>query len=42
MKNIFVNATAATEGGALTILNQFLNSIPKYSSTNHKYYVFVL
>lgn len=39
-KIVFVNATAATEGGALTILKQFLEGISKYSSNNIIYYVF--
>lgn len=37
---IFVNDVAATEGGALTILRQFLSSIQKYSPDNFTYYVF--
>lgn len=37
---IFVNDTAATEGGALTILRQFLSNISKYSPENFIYYVF--
>jgi len=37
---IFVNATAATEGGALTILKQFLEGISVYSNKNIFYYVF--
>jgi glycosyltransferase involved in cell wall biosynthesis len=39
-KIIFVNATAATEGGALTILKQFLEEISIYSNKNIYYYVF--
>lgn len=42
-KIIFVNATAATEGGALTILKQFLEGISIYSEYSEKnlyYYVF--
>ena len=39
-KIVFVNATAATEGGALTILKQFLDSISKYSKKNIYYYIF--
>jgi glycosyltransferase involved in cell wall biosynthesis len=39
-KIIFVNDTAATEGGALTILKQFLDSIKLYSSKDYLYYVF--
>ena len=39
-KIIFVNATAATEGGALTILKQFLEGISIYSNKNIYYYVF--
>jgi len=31
-KIIFVNDTAATEGGVLTILKQFLDSIKLYSN----------
>ena len=38
-KIIFVNATAATEGGALTILKQFLEGIPMYSKKNELYYL---
>lgn len=37
---IFVNVTAATEGGALTILRQFLEGISTYSSNNIIYYIF--
>jgi len=40
MKRIFVNATAATEGGALTILRQFLDGINLYSNKDYLYYVF--
>lgn len=40
MKNIFVNATAATEGGILTILNQFISSVGKYNINGYKYFVF--
>jgi len=36
---IFVNATAATEGGALTILKQFLEGITIYSNKNIYYYI---
>jgi glycosyltransferase involved in cell wall biosynthesis len=39
-KTVFVNATAATEGGALTILKQFLKGISKYSNKNNLYYIF--
>ena len=39
-KIIFVNATAATEGGALTILKQFLKGISTYSNNNIYYYIF--
>jgi len=39
-KIVFVNATAATEGGALTILKQFLEGIATYSNKNIYYYVF--
>lgn len=39
-KIIFINATAATEGGALTILKQFLEGISTYSCNNIIYYVF--
>lgn len=39
-KIVFVNATAATEGGALTILKQFLKRISEYSNKNMYYYVF--
>lgn len=39
-KIIFVNATAATKGGALTILNQFLEKISIYSNENVYYCIF--
>ncbi|GAI52004.1 unnamed protein product, partial [marine sediment metagenome] len=39
-KIIFINATAATEGGALTILRQFLEGISKYSNKDLYYYIF--
>ena len=39
-KIIFVNATAAIEGGALTILKQFLEEIATYSNKNMYYYIF--
>ena len=39
-KIIFINATAATEGGALTILKQFLEGISIYSNKNIYYYIF--
>ena len=39
-KIIFVNATAATEGGALTILEQFLDNIFLYSKSTYIYYIF--
>ena len=39
-KIIFVNATAASEGGALTILKQFLEGISIYSNKNMYYYIF--
>jgi len=39
-KTIFINATAATEGGALTILKQFLEEIPICSNKNMYYYIF--
>jgi glycosyltransferase involved in cell wall biosynthesis len=39
-KIIFVNATAATEGGALTILKQFLGGIATYSNKNIYYCIF--
>lgn len=39
-KIIFVNATAATEGGALTIFKQFLEGISIYSNKNIYYYIF--
>lgn len=39
MKNIFVNDIAAKSGGALTVLNEFVNSIARYDQENH-YYVF--
>lgn len=37
---VLVNATAATEGGALTILKQFLEGISIYSKKNINYYIF--
>jgi len=40
IKTIFVNATATTEGGALTILRQFLEGIATYSNKNMYYYIF--
>ena len=39
-KIVLVNATAATEGGALTILKQFLGVISIYSNENIYYYIF--
>jgi len=39
-KIIFVNATAATEGGALTVLKQFIEGISIYSNKNIYYYIF--
>ncbi len=39
-KIVFVNATAATESGALTILKQFLEGISIYFNKNIYYYVF--
>jgi len=39
-KTIFINDTAATESGALTILKQFLDSINLYSQKDYLYYVF--
>jgi len=39
-KTIFINDTAATEGGALAILKQFLDSINLYSQKDYLYYVF--
>ena len=39
-KIIFVNATAASEGGALTILRQFLEGSATYSNKNIYYYIF--
>ena len=39
-KIVFVNATAATEGGALTIIKQFLEGIATHSDKNIFYYVF--
>ena len=39
-KVIFINATAATEGGALVILKQFLEGISIYSNKNIYYYIF--
>ena len=39
-KIVFVNATAATEGGALIILKQFLEGIPEFSNKDELYYLF--
>ena len=39
-KIVFVNVTAATKSGALTILKQFLESISLYSNKNIYYYIF--
>ncbi|MBE3128185.1 MAG: glycosyltransferase [Actinobacteria bacterium] len=39
-KIVFVNATAAIEGGALIILKQFLEGIPEYSKKDKLYYLF--
>jgi len=39
-KIVFVNATAATEGGALIILKLFLEGIPEYSNKDELYYLF--
>jgi len=39
-KIVFVNATAAIKGGALTILKQFLEGIPEYSNKEELYYLF--
>jgi len=39
-KIVFVNATAAIKGGALTILEQFLEGISIYFNENIYYYVF--
>ena len=39
-KTVFVNATAAIEGGALTILKQFLEGISIHSKKSIYYYVF--
>ena len=39
-KIVFVNAIAATEGGALIILKQFLEGIPEYSNKDELYYLF--
>lgn len=40
-KIIFVNATSATVGGSLTILNQFVNNAIEYKNKNKIFYVFV-
>jgi len=40
-KIIFVNATAATEGGILTIVNQFIENICNLNDKDKKYYIFV-
>ena len=39
-KMVFINTTAATEGGALIILKQFLEGIATYSNKNIYYYIF--
>ncbi len=39
-KTIFINDTAATEGGVLTILKQFLEGINLYSKKDNTYYIF--
>jgi len=39
-KIIFVNNTAATKGGVLTILRQFLDAIKLYSNKDYIYYIF--
>lgn len=39
-KNIFVNNTAATSGGALTILKEFIENVAKVSSKEYMYYIF--
>lgn len=41
LKNIMVNATSATIGGSLTILNQFIENIDNGLDKNKKYYIFV-
>lgn len=41
MKNIIVNATSATIGGSLTILNQFIENIDNGLDKSKKYYIFV-
>ena len=38
--NIFINATAATESGALIILKQLYEAIKDYANTNNRYYIF--
>lgn len=40
-KIIFVNATSATNGGTLTILNQFIEQINLNKDINKVYYIFV-
>lgn len=40
-KNILVNATSATVGGSLTILNQFIENIDNDLDKNKTYYIFV-
>jgi glycosyltransferase involved in cell wall biosynthesis len=39
-KYIFVNAIAAIQGGALTILNQFIDAIEKFDASENKYVIF--
>lgn len=41
MYNILVNATFATSGGALTILNQFIENVDYYNDKTKVYYIFV-
>lgn len=40
-KIIFVNATSATVGGTLTIVNQFIENICDLNEKDKKYYIFV-
>lgn len=40
-KIIFINATSATMGGSLTILNQFIDEILNRAEKDKKYYIFV-
>lgn len=40
-KVIFVNATSATRGGSLTVLNQFINNVKQIREKDKFYYIFI-